>query len=161
MKLRLAGMFCLLSAMLVAGDFSIKHPNGYVNKSLKSYWDDHVVDAGGGARVPYPGLVLHTQGESNIQMTLFILGYKGVGRYKLDGTRDIYDVAARASNAFYSNMGLLVVDPSRNADCWVEITEDKDGRISGNYRVEVAYPIGKEPRMSLSGQFSQVEKFKE
>lgn len=94
-QLGLAGALCLLSAVLWGGDFSIKHPNGYVNKSVKAFWDDHVVD------------------------------------------------------------------PANSSGCWVEVTEDKGGLISGRYHVDVAYPIGKEPRMSLSGEFSRIEKFKE
>jgi hypothetical protein len=94
-------------------------------------------------------------------MTLYILDYKGAGRYPLSGTKDIYNEANKSGNAFYSNLGLLVVDPANSSDCWVEVTEDKGGLISGRYHVDVAYPIGQAPRMSLSGEFSRIEKFKE
>jgi hypothetical protein len=153
------GLAALLAAPAVlAGEFTIKHPNGYVHKGQKVYWDDHVIDGTTHARVPYPGLVLHSEGEFNIGITLFIMGYKGPGKYPITGTQDIYTDANRSSNVFYSNMGLLVVDPANSAGSFVEVTEDAGGLISGTYRADVAYPIGKDPRMTLSGTFTKVEK---
>ncbi len=87
--------------------------------------------------IPYKGIIIQSDGAFK-NLTFYLKGYKGVGKYPLVGTESTS--WSRSTNAVYG-------DDIANAPHWistrkpegsiVEVTSDKDGLLSGKYKITV------------------------
>ncbi len=107
----------------------------------------------------YDGIAI-VANSTNDNLILFVKGYKGPGKYELLGAGS--DEFASKPNALYSDdvTGTPIhIAPEKPENSYVEITEDKSGSISGNYRVTVRIDgKSKYDGIKLNGEFSGIQK---
>lgn len=109
--------------------------------------------------VPYEGIVIESDGAFQ-NLTVYLKGYKGVGRYPLVGTEGTH--WSRAANAVYSDDLANAphwVSTKNPADSFVEITKVNGDAISGKYKVTL-YLDGDASNkpVKLEGEFTDIPK---
>lgn len=108
---------------------------------------------------PLDGIVITSESLKD-NISLYLIGYDGLGRYELKGTPDGRLVAN--TNALYSDdvaQWAYWIDPSNSGGSFVEVTDDSDGLLSGSYSIQVYYEgkhsAANEP-VVFSGKFTAV-----
>lgn len=118
--------------------------------------------------IDYDGIAIDSQNggpedrpswECASTMTIYLKGYKGIGKYTLEGTEDT--VWSSKSNAVYGNSACAPywISPQNTNGSYVEVTKDQDGLISGNYKI-TTYLDGQSSNTPLNreGEFTDIPK---
>lgn len=126
----------------------------WVNELKKRNYETRKIDT-----IKYDGIAISSTATKD-NVTLFIKGYKGVGKYNLKGTSD--NVFSSDLNAVYSDdvaRWAHWVSPQKTNGSYIQITSDKGGLISGIYKITTYYEgKSKNNPVKLEGVFKNIPK---
>lgn len=160
----LVGVMTIYVQPLFASDFSIcGWGHSHCMHDESAHWIDALSKVDYATEsvklVPYDGIVIDSEGAFD-NLSLYLKGYKGVGRYSLVGTEGTH--WSKATNAVYGDDIAHIphwVTTKNPADSFVKITMVKGNTISGEYKITL-YMDGDTSNkpVKLEGKFTDIPK---